>query len=65
MYFLFLTTMFQHSAARRRLQEVHISIDMAKVSTLSRAEAAAKKKTAYLKEIKFQHSAARRRLLPT
>ena len=42
MYFLFLTIMFQHTAARRRLQGGSMrSSDLIKVSTHSRAEAAA------------------------
>ena len=64
MYFLFLTIMFQHTAARRRLQGGSMrSSDLIKVSTHSRAEAAALKNAhKILHNAQFQHTAARRRL---
>ena len=58
--------LFQHSAARRRLQPHSCkSFSLARVSTLSRAEAAAILVRLFVKNSKFQHSAARRRLHPT
>ena len=63
MYFLFLTIMFQHTAARRRLQGGSMrSSDLIKVSTHSRAEAAALTLLTCLFAHRFQHTAARRRL---
>ena len=56
---------FQHTAARRRLQEIEQMPEKHfQVSTHSRPKAAACGSKIDTKHFKFQHTAARRRLLP-
>ena len=54
--------MFQHTAARRRLQVKEYNRETQQVSTHSRPKAAAKAEGYFKPDLTFQHTAARRRL---